>query len=307
MGIFKALIGAISGVAKDAWKDFFTCDSLPADTLLVKGKRMTNNNNNTGDPNVITNGSVFTVADGQAAIVVDQGEVVYSCSDPGEHEYHGRDNSLFEKGGLKSAAKEVGRRITFGGDIPHVERLYYINTKLITGGSFQVVRMPFRFVDSNLNSDMDCTLECAGTYTFRIAQPEKFYKIITGNVLSSYRASEIISVMNSEFTSVLQTNFAQNASEGLRTYEVPGLIPKLQTDIREACSAAWMERYGIKLENIAFTTFSVNGNDRTTIARLQQIAVLKDPAMAAASLAASQSDAMVAAAKNEKNKGNKAE
>lgn len=314
MGIIKAFKSALAGVSKDMWKEFFMCDSMPADILLVKGVRRTNNNhgnsnvinnhgnsnviNNHGDANVITDGSVFTVADGQAAIVVDQGEVVYECAEPGEHVYQGvHSANVFEKGGIKKAVREVGRRVSFGGDIPYVERLYYVNTKLITGGSFLPVRLPFRFVDANLNADMDCTIECAGTYAFRIVTPGLFYKTITGNILNDYRASKIISVMNAEFSSLLQTSFAKRASEGVRTYQLPELIPQLQEELRECCSESWKERYGIAVETIGFTTFSVNGNDLNTINRLQSIASLKDPAMAGASLAAAQGDAVNAAAK----------
>ena len=39
MGLLKAGIGALGGVLADSWRDYFYCESLDADTLVVKGKK----------------------------------------------------------------------------------------------------------------------------------------------------------------------------------------------------------------------------------------------------------------------------
>ena len=33
MGLIKAIAGAAGGVMADQWKEFFTCEALPADVL----------------------------------------------------------------------------------------------------------------------------------------------------------------------------------------------------------------------------------------------------------------------------------
>ena len=38
MGLIKAAIGAVGGTLADQWKEFIYCDSLSADTLLVRGQ-----------------------------------------------------------------------------------------------------------------------------------------------------------------------------------------------------------------------------------------------------------------------------
>ena len=67
MGLIKAAAGALGGVLADQWKEYFYCDSLPKDVLMVRGeKRTTGRSSNTkGNDNVISNGSGISVADGQ--------------------------------------------------------------------------------------------------------------------------------------------------------------------------------------------------------------------------------------------------
>lgn len=37
MGLIKAAMGAAGGVLADQWKEFFYCDSMPANILMMKG------------------------------------------------------------------------------------------------------------------------------------------------------------------------------------------------------------------------------------------------------------------------------
>ena len=78
MGLIKASTGAIGGTLADQWKEFFSCDSLPNDVIVTKGVKKTSNrsSNTHGSTNVISSGSIFVVASGQCAIVVEQGKVI---------------------------------------------------------------------------------------------------------------------------------------------------------------------------------------------------------------------------------------
>ena len=39
MGLIKAGVGALGGVLADQWKEFFYCDALDMNTLMVKGEK----------------------------------------------------------------------------------------------------------------------------------------------------------------------------------------------------------------------------------------------------------------------------
>ena len=121
MGLLRAGIGAATGVLADSWRDFFYCDSLDANTLVVKGrKRVTNRSSNvSGEPNIISNGSIIAVNEGQCMMIVENGAVVEVCAEPGEFLYdEGTEPSLFYgdlKEGIMASLEQIGQRFTFGG------------------------------------------------------------------------------------------------------------------------------------------------------------------------------------------------
>ena len=65
MGLIKAGIGALGGTLADQWKEFFYCDSLDSDILMIKGQKRTSgrSSNTKGEENIISNGSGIAVAD----------------------------------------------------------------------------------------------------------------------------------------------------------------------------------------------------------------------------------------------------
>ena len=121
MGILKAGIGAAASVLADSWRDYFYCDAIPVDTLAVKGiKRADRGSSNTkGNDNIISNGSIIAVADGQCMILVDQGKVTEICAEPGEFVYDvSTEPSLFYGNlsqNIKETFKKIGKLIAFVG------------------------------------------------------------------------------------------------------------------------------------------------------------------------------------------------
>ena len=89
MGLIKAGIGALGGTLADQWKEYFYCESMPKEVLATKGqKRVSGRSSNTiASDNIISNGSIIAVADGQCMMIVEQGKVVEVCAEPGEFVY----------------------------------------------------------------------------------------------------------------------------------------------------------------------------------------------------------------------------
>lgn len=300
MGILKAFTAAAAGAARDQWKECFYCNALNDNTMMVRGRKMNGSGNNNGDNNVITDGSTYIVNEGQAAVVVSQGKVIEECLEPGEHVFNAEaTKGVFSKGGLSNTLKDIGNRVSYGGDVPITQRIYYINTKLLPGGAFNRLTIPFRFVDNKTGLDMDVTVVCSGMYTFRVEKPGLFYKLIAGNVSGDYGTESVKRIMNAEYASILKNAFAALTSEGKRSYEIATMAETLEPEIREKCSEKWLELRGLKMMSLAFTEFDVIGSDRNIISSTQRDRIYTDPTMAAASIVTSTADAVVLAAKNE--------
>ncbi|MBR5701533.1 MAG: SPFH domain-containing protein, partial [Oscillospiraceae bacterium] len=135
MGLIQAALGAAGGVLADQWKEYFYCEALPENVLLTKGKkRVSSRSSNTkGSDNIISNGSIIAVADGQCMLIVEQGKVVDICAEPGEFVYDlSTEPSIFYgklSKTIPAVLKEIGKRFTFGGEAPKDQRVYYVNTK----------------------------------------------------------------------------------------------------------------------------------------------------------------------------------
>ena len=172
MGLIKAGMGALGGTLADQWKEFFYCDSLDKDVLMVKGqKRTSRRSSNHGEDNIITNGSVIAVADGQCMLIVEQGKVVDLCAEPGEYTYSTGTQPSLLSGGLKnidSVFAELGKRFSFGGQAGSDQRIYYINTRELTGNKYGTPNpVPFRVVDQRAGIDIDIGVRCFGEYSYR--------------------------------------------------------------------------------------------------------------------------------------------
>ena len=193
MGLIKAAIGAAGSTMADQWKEFFYCDAMDNDVLVVRGrKRVSGRSSNTkGNDNIISDGSGIAVADGQCMIIVEQGRVVEVCTQPGEFVYDAStEPSIFTgdlEEGIRNTFETIKKRLGFGGDTGKDQRVYYINTKELMDNKFgTAVPIPFRVVDRNIGLDIDVSVRCNGVYSYRIVDPLLFYMNVCGNVSQEY-------------------------------------------------------------------------------------------------------------------------
>ena len=304
MGLIAAALGAATGVLADQWKEYFYCEALPADVICTKGvKRSTGRGFNHGSDNIISDGSVIAVADGQCMIIVDQGKVVDICAEPGEYTYDlSSEPSLFY-GSLSETIpavfKEIGKRFTFGGEPPKDQRVYYFNTKELVGNKYGTPSpVPFRVVDRNIGLDVDISIRCFGEYSYRVTNPILFYTNVCGNVSGAYKRDQIDGQLKSELLTALQPAFAKISDMGIRYSSLPGHTTELAEALNEVLSKKWGELRGVEIVSFGVSSVKASEEDEQMIKELQKAAVMSNPNMAAANLASAQADAMRDAANN---------
>ena len=306
MGLIKAGMGAIGGTLADQWKEFFYCDAIDKNVLVVKGqKRVTSRTTNTkGNDNIISNGSGIAVADGQCMIIVEQGKIVEVCAEPGQFTYDtSTEPSLFSGSIGKSIIetfKTMGKRFAYGGDTGKDQRVYYFNIKEIIDNKFGTANpLPFRVVDSKIGLDIDVSIRCNGVYSYKIANPILFYTNVCGNVEQEYTRSEIDSQLKTEFISALQPAFAKLSALEMRPNQVPAHAEELSSFMNEALNKKWGELRGLQVVSIAMNPITLPEEDAEMIKQAQRTAIMRDPGMAAATLVGAQAEAMKSAASNE--------
>lgn len=306
MGLIKAGLGALGGTLADQWKEYFYCEAMDKDTMVVKGRKRTGSrsSNTKGNDNIISNGSVIAVADGQCMMIVEQGQIVEVCAEPGEFTYDTSTEPSIFSGPLGDSILEtfrtVGKRFTFGGDTGKDQRVYYFNTKELIDNKFGTPNpIPFRVVDSKIGLDVDVSVRCSGVYSYRIADPLLFYTKVCGNVSQDYTRDELDSQLKSEFISALQPAFAKLSDMELRPNQIVAHNTDLENAMNEALSVKWGQLRGLQVVSIALGSVTLPPEDAEMIKQLQRTAVLQNPMMAGATLVGAQADAMKAAASNE--------
>ena len=306
MGLIKAALGAAGGVLADQWKEYFYCEAIPADVLVTKGvKRAGGRSSNTkGSDNIISNGSVIAVADGQCMIIVEQGKVVDLCAEPGEYTYDSSSEPSLFTGNLaqniKEVFKNIGKRFTFGGEAPMDQRVYYFNTKELVGNKYGTPSpVPFRVVDNNIGLDVDISIRCFGEYSYRVSNPILFYTNICGNVSTAYTRSMIDSQLKTELLTALQPAFARISEMGIRYSALPGHTQEMADALNEVLSAKWRDLRGIEIVSFGVSSVKASEEDEAMIKELQRNAAFRNPNMAAAHLVGAQAAAMQSAAANQ--------
>lgn len=307
MGLIKAGVGALGGVLADQWKEFFYCDSLDADILLAKGEKKTGgrSSNKKGEDNIISNGSVIAINEGQAMAIVESGKVVEFSSEPGEFVYDSSTEPSIFCGSLgesiKKSFEQVGKRFTFGGDTGKDQRVYYFNTKEIMGNKFGTATpIPFRVtVSEELGYKLSVDLRCNGVYSYKITDPILFYTNVSGNVPEYYERSQIDGMLRGELMDALQPALAKVAMQKIMYYEIPAHTKEVGTALKEELAAQWRQSRGLEIQSISFNSVSIPEDQRKKLTEWEENAMTMNPATAASRLVGGQVEAMKTAAANQ--------
>ena len=296
MGLIRAAKDAIGSLMADQWREYFYCDALSNDILVARGrKRVSGRGSNKGSDNVISNGSIVAVNEGQCMIIVEQGAIVEFCAQPGEFVYDSSTEPSLFYGDLgqniKETFKTLGKRFTFGGSAGKDQRVYFFNIKEIMDNLYGTATpIPFRYIDDNIGLDMDVSIRCNGSYSFRIADPLLFYQNVCGNVAESYSRSQIQGQMKAELLTAMQPALARISRLGVRVSDIPGHVTELVEAVNGELSEKWEKLRGIVVVSMTMNPPSMPEETAKKISELQTSAVLRNPNMAAATLAGAQAD-----------------
>ena len=275
MGLIKAALGAAGGVLADQWKEYFYCEALPSNVIAVKGrKKVSGRSSNNGSDNIISNGSVISVADGQCMLIVEQGKVVDLCAEPGEYTYDSSTEPSVFSGNLGSSIaevfKNVCKRFTFGGEAPKDQRIYYFNTKEMPGMKYGTPNpVPFRVVDNKIGLDVDIAIRCFGEYSVRVSNPLLFYTNVCGNVIADYTVDRLENQMRSELLTALQPAFARISEQGVRYSAIPAHTTELADALNEELSGKWRDLRGIEIVSFGVSSVKASEEDEAMIKEAQ--------------------------------------
>ena len=306
MGLIKAGLGSVGGVLADQWKEFFYCDALDVDVLVKKGQKRTSkrSSNKKGSDNIISNGSVIAVADGQCMLIVEQGKIVEVCAEPGEFVYNSSTEPSIFTGKLGKSIidtfKTIGKRFTFGGDTGKDQRVYYFNTKEIIGNKFGTPSpIIFEVINKRIGMSRTVNVRCNGVYSYTISNPLLFYTKVCGNVENEYTRDQIDGQLKTEFVSALQPAFGALAEQELRPAQIPAKVTELKTAMNEALRLEWIESRGITVEKIALNPITLADEDMKKIQEMEDSASYgANPFMMAGRMTTATANAMETAAGN---------
>lgn len=306
MGLIKAALGATGGILADQWREYYYCDRMSDQVLMSKGVKKTGrrSSNTKGSDNIITNGSVIVVNEGQAMMIVDQGRIVEFSAEAGEFTWNASsEGTIFYGGlgkGLKDSWQNLARRFTFGGDTARDQRIYYFNIREILGNKYGTpAPVPFRVVDHNIGLDMDVSVRCNGEFSYRITDPMLFYKTLGSNVSGEYTRDMLDSQLKSQFLTCLQPAFAKISEMGIRYSALPGHTLELAEAMDDALTRKWSGERGIHIVSVSVNSITASAEDEATLKELQKSAVFRNTSMAAAHMVQAQAEAMKSAAANE--------
>ena len=306
MGLIKAALGSLTSTLGDQWREYFYCDSMTSDVLACKGsKRVSGKSSNTkGSDNVISNGAVIAVNEGQAMMIVEQGQIVEFAAEAGEFTWDSSTEPSVFYGSLGETLKgswdTFVRRFGFGGDTAKDQRVYFFNIKEIMGNKYGTPNpVPFRVVDTNIGLDMDISIRCNGEYSYRITDPILFYKNVCGNVQSNFNRSQFDSQLKTEFLTCLQPALGQISALGIRYSALTNHTAEIANAMNQVLTQKWAGLRGISIVSVGVNSVTASAEDEATIKELQKSAVFRNTNMAAAHMVQAQAEAMKTAAANE--------
>lgn len=301
MGLIKALTNSVSSEFGDQFKEYVDCPEVANNVLIQRGRVNHGKGNKNPSEGIITNGSTIIVPEGMSMLIVDNGAITEFTAETGTYTYDkSTEPTIFEGGvfnGIKDSIKNIGKRITYGGQTAHDQRVYYINTKIITGNKFGSPQ-PKKITDEKYGM-IEVTF--FGEYAFRVVNPAILVSNIIGtNPKDTVTYEEIIG-------SQLKTKFIEQVTKAIsivmRKAKVSfgdiGLYGSDISDEMNAClDESWRQQYGLEITDVAIGDINLTDESMKRVNRIDDATIFSDRNLQSGLMAQSTAQAMENASSN---------
>ena len=263
MGLIKAALTATSQVVGDQFKELITVGNADSSILVQRGTVNHGPGNLNYTEGVITNGSTIIVPVGYAMMMVENGAIKEFTAEEGTYTWDSTAQpSVFEGGffkGIGDSIKQIGNRITYGGQAANDQRVYYINIKNITGNKFGS-QQPVTISDPRYGS-VEVTYN--GEYSFKVVDPAVLVAQLLGsNPKDVVTVEEVVGgQLKTQFSSnvstcisnlMIQNNISFNAIQGYKN-DVVAVMNSLLDE-------SWTKQYGLTILDVAL---NVNASEES--------------------------------------------
>ena len=275
MGLIKALSGAIRSTLADQWKEYFHCDAMQAGVMMVKGRDRKAGSNTKGSDDIITKNSVIAVSEGQAMVVTDNGRIVDFTCEAGAYVFEASGQPSMFAGnfgqGLIESFREIGKRFAFGGATYTTQRVYYINTREMTGNGF-ASSQPVPYDDPHYQTVLYVNYN--GVYSLKITDPLQFYTAVAGNAADSFTVSQLTAQLGAEFYGALDSALGSFSGVGVRFSQLPSKQADLSRYMQSALNTDWEGMRGISVMAVGINKITPDEKSRERIETFDSAAML---------------------------------
>lgn len=302
MGLIKAVTSSVSSGFGDQFKEFIECPEVANNVLIQRGEVNHGDGNKNPSEGIITKGSQIVVPEGMAMMIVDNGAIADFSAEPGIYTYEqSSEPTVFDGGffkGIKDTIKTIGRRITYGGQPAHDQRVYYVNTKVMMGNKFGSPQ-PKKITDEKYG-----TLEVTffGEYAVRVIDPALLVAEVIGTnpkdtitydeVVGSQLKAKFVEKVTVAISNVMRNKKVSFGDMGLYGSDISDEMNKCLDD-------SWKKQYGLEITDVAMGDINLTEESMKRVSRIDDAKIFSDPSMQSGLMASASAQAMENAAANE--------
>ncbi len=302
MGLIKAAMGSANSTLADQWKEYFICEDMDNTVMISKGYKQSSKrtSNTKGSEDIISNGSIISINEGQAMAIIEDGKVIEFSAEPGVFQYdNSSEPSIFEgklTSGIASTFKTMAKRFEFGGDTAKNQKVYYFNLKELAGNKFGT-KEPIMYDDYVYQS---ISLRFFGKASLKLDDPLKLYKAIAGNVEDKFLVTDYWNLqLSAEFLMYLSQAMAKLASDQVKYNQITQKQIELANYMNDVLDQDWHQSRGILIERVAIESISLDPQDKEKIEKIDEMRLMSDITNASGRMTAAAANAMESAGANE--------